>query len=110
MPQRIEHGCIYLGHERDLNLFSITHVQYGFQCDYSVMQAKSAGSSRCSFHDKSANTHTRTYKYIHNACHIHTFPYLITSHDQTILVIDFCPDEMAAIWPLYAAAWDSTAL
>lgn len=64
--------CIYLEHERDLNLFSITHVQYGFQCDYSVMQAKSAGSSRCSFHDKSANTHT------HAHINIYTMPVTFT--------------------------------
>lgn len=39
MPQRIEHGCIYLEHETDLDLFSITHVQYIFQCHYSVRLA-----------------------------------------------------------------------
>lgn len=40
MPQRIEHGRIYLEHETDLNLFSITQVQYGFQCHYSIRLAR----------------------------------------------------------------------
>lgn len=105
MPQRIEHGCIYLEHETDLNLFSITQVQYGFQCPSDWL---AADSSHCSFDDKSANTHT--YTHIPKPCHVHTFSYLIRRCDQTILVIDFCPDKMAAICPLYTEAWDSTAL